>query len=183
MARYSRRRSSRRRSTRKQRGGDGFAFSSAAFTTTGGVPIENRGAYSHCESDFRVAPAIGTQTLWGGGSRKKRGRKQKKQRGGGCGCMASSPLMTGGGAGTGGYSLVFDNNSLGKTYSAIDKPACPQTGGSSIYEQVAYPASYGYDQNSAYLSSSAHFLEPVRDVSRCASGGARRRRTVRATRR
>jgi hypothetical protein len=88
--------------------------------------------------------------------------------------------MRGGGAGTGGYQLSYSDNSLGKVYPEIVKAACPgQTGGGSIYEHVAYPASYGYDTGSAYLSSSAHFLEPKADVTRCASGGSRKSRKSR----
>lgn len=169
-----------RRTHRRQRGGDGYGYTSTAFTTTGGVPLESRTAYSHCYGDMRVAPAISSNpTLWGGRrSRRKhrKTRKHRKHRGGACCGMVQPPAMNGGGAGTGGYSLTYDN-SLGKTYSEIVKAPCPQAGGAaSIYEHVAYPASYGYDTSSAVLSDSAHFLEPKPDVSRCASGGSRRRK-------
>ena len=170
------RRSYKRRHTRRQRGGDGYGYASTAFTASGNVPIESRTSYNHCDSGARVAPAAISPTLWGGR------RRSRRQRGGACGCMATPPLMTGGGAGTGGYSLTFDNT-LGKTYSGIDKAACPQAGGASIYENVAYPASYGYDTGSVFLSDSAHFLVPQADVSRCASGGRRKTRRSKKHRR
>jgi hypothetical protein len=157
----------KRRHTRRQRGGAGFSFSGPAFTTAGGVNVESRGGYDHCYSDMRVAPAVNTPTLWGGR------RRTRGQRGGNC---SSCGPMRGGGAGTGGYSLSYDNNSLGKVYSETVKPGCPQTGGAtSIYDLVSYPASYGYNTGSAVLTDSAHYLEPVSGVSRCASGGSRRR--------
>jgi hypothetical protein len=163
-----------KRRSRKQRGGDGYGYASTAFTASAGIPIESRTSYSHCDSGMRVAPATGSPTLWGGR------RRTRRQRGGACCGMVQAPAMNGGGAGTGGYSLAFDN-SLGKTYSEVVKAPCPsQAGGSgSIYEQVAFPASYGYDTGSAFLSSSAHFLEPKADVSRCASGGRRKTRRSR----
>lgn len=166
MARTHKRRHTRKH---KQRGGDGVGYTGVAFNVNG-APAENRISYSHCGPEMRMAPDVGTRTLWGG-------RRRRTQRGGGCCGVVYPSAMTGGGAGTGGYSMVFDN-SLDKTYSAIDKAVCPppaQAGGASIYEQVAFPASYGYDTGSAYLSDSAHFLIPKGDVSRCASGGRRRR--------
>ena len=175
-------RTHKRRHTRKhkQRGG-GWGYSGIATTTPGGVPLENRASYDHCYDDMRVAPAVSSNpTLWGGRRRSRRQRqrdsRRHRQRGAGCSsCMLQAPPMNGGGAGTGGYSLVFDN-SLGKTYSGIDKAACPsaQMGGDGSIGP--FPASYGYDTGSAFLSSSAHFLEPKADVSRCASGGRRRSR-------
>jgi hypothetical protein len=180
MARKTHRRAHKKRATRRrQTGGGGWGYTGSVMTAAG-APLENRASYEHCYDDMRVAPAVGTPTLWGG-SRKARSRKQ---RGGACGnCSAPQQLLnqSAGGAGTGGYSLNFDN-SLGKVYSGFDKAPCPQAGGASTEEIVAFPASYGYGPSSAYLSSSAHFLEPISGVSRCASGG-RRRRTRRHRRR
>jgi hypothetical protein len=178
--------------SRRQHGG-GWGYSGTALTTPGGVPVENRVGYDHCYDDMRVGPSVGSPTLWGGsrkhrssrkhggrkhGGRKHGGRKHRgsrKQQGGNCSsCVIPAPAMNGGGAGTGGYALTFDN-SLGKVYAEAVKAPCPtQAGGASIYEHVAYPASYGYDTGSAFLSDSAHFLIPNPDVSRCASGGRRK---------
>jgi hypothetical protein len=187
-------RRTRKQKSRRQHGG-GWGYSGTALTTPGGVPVENRVGYDHCYDDMRVGPSVGSPTLWGGrrkhsSSRKHSGRKHRdsrkrsgsrKQQGGNCSsCVIQAPamnggnVMTGGGAGTGGYALTFDN-SLGKVYAEAVKAPCPaQAGGASIYEHVAYPASYGYDTGSAFLSDSAHFLIPKPDVSRCASGGRRK---------
>jgi hypothetical protein len=169
----------KRASRRRQTGGGGWGYT-GSLQTAAGAPLENRVSYEHCYDDMRVAPAVGTPTLWGG-YRKARSRRQQ---GGACGdCAAPQALLNqaGGGAGTGGYSLTYDN-SIGKVYAEAVKAPCPsQAGGGSIYEHVAYPASYGYDRGSAYLSSSAHFLEPKAGVTHCASGG--RRRTKRHRRR
>jgi hypothetical protein len=171
-------RRTRKQKSRRQHGG-GWGYSGTALTTPGGVPVENRVSYDHCYDEMRVAPSVGSPTLWGGSSRKHSGRKYRgrKHRGGSCSsCVIPAPAMNGGGAGTGGYALTFDN-SLGKVYAEAVKAPCPaQAGGASIYEHVAYPASYGYDTGSAFLSDSAHFLIPKPDVSRCASGGRRKSR-------
>jgi hypothetical protein len=169
MVRKTHRRAHKKRATRRrQAGGGGWGYTGSIMTAAG-APLENRVSYEHCSGDTRVAPAVGTPTLWGG--------SRRRQRGGGCSaCYAPQQLLnqSAGGAGTGGYSLSFDNNSLGKVYSGIEKAPCPQAGGASTEEIVAFPASYGYGPSSAYLSSSAHFLEPISGVSRCASGGRRR---------
>jgi hypothetical protein len=172
MVRKTHRRAHKKRATRhrRQTGGGGWGYTGSIMTAAG-APLENRVNYEHCSGDTRVAPAVGTPTLWGGSRR-------RKQRGGSCSsCYAPQQLLnqSAGGAGTGGYSLNFDN-SLGKVYSGFDKAPCPQAGGASVYEHVEFPASYGYGPSSAYLSSSAHFLEPISGVSRCASGGRRRTR-------
>lgn len=176
MARHSKK--SRRTHRRKQWGGDGSAFSGAAFRTPGGVFVENRVAYSHCgDARAGMAPNVSAfETTQFGGKR----RRSQRQRGGGCGCMAwPQTRQSGGGSGTGGYAINITSNDLGKVYAGIDKGACPpgpQMGGAAVDDLgiVSYKTGYGFDASSPVSTDSAHYLNPV-GYNRTMAGGRRRR--------
>jgi hypothetical protein len=145
----------------KQRGG-AYGYTASAFSTPGGVAVENRASYDHCYGDMRAAPAVtptGAMLQSGGAC-------------GGCGLQ-----QVGGGSATGGYGFQLDN-SLGKVYAELPKGACPQTGGAAAeeYGLVSYPVGYSFDKAHAVVTPSAMYLDPVRYDRTCQGGGSRRRR-------
>jgi hypothetical protein len=185
---------------RVQRGGGPgmgqFGFTGPAGMSAAGVPLDSRGAwYSHCGWDNArsAAPDIGRYMTTQFGGHYGRSRKQRKaQKGGACGTCngaAYPPMLkqSGGGGGTGGYSTVL-NNVNGKVHDGYLVAPCPaapretQVGGASSPEQiVSYSTGYGYTPSSVVSTSSAHYLDQIGYNKTC-SGGARRTRRVRRSR-
>jgi hypothetical protein len=164
---HSTRRKIRRtgRKGRKQHGG-AYGYSAPAFSTPGGVEIENRAGYDHCYGDMRAAPVVTAAGAMRGGARQQVGGAC-----GGCGLQ-----QVGGGSATGGYGFQLDN-SLGKVYAGLPIGPCLQTGGAAAdeYGRVSYAAGYGYDKSHAVVTPSAMYLDQVPYDRTCQGGGARRR--------
>ena len=147
------------RKGRKQRGG-AYGYTASAFSTPGGVAVENRASYDHCYGDMRPAPAVTpTGAMQAGGA-----------------CNTCGFPQVGGGSGTGGYGFQLDN-SLGKVYAELPKGPCPQSGGAAAEEYgiVSYPSGYGFDKAHAVVTPSAMYLDPVRYDRTCQGGGSRKR--------
>ena len=155
-----------RRTGRKQRGG-AYGYTASAFSTPGGVAVENRASYDHCYGDMRPAPAVTpTGAMQAGGA-----------------CNTCGFPQVGGGSATGGYGFQLDN-SLGKVYADLPKGPClQQTGGAAAEEYgiVSYPSGYGFDKAHAVVTPSAMYLDPVRYDRTCQGGGSRKSRKVRRT--
>jgi hypothetical protein len=176
MARhYKKSRRTTRKGKKSQRGGDGSAFSGAAFQTPGGVFVENRVPYSHCgDPRASLAPNVAAfeTTQFGG----------RKQRGGGCGCMAWPPTkQSGGGSGNGGFAVDVTSNEMMKSYASLVKAPCPpsQMGGAAVDELgiVSYKTGYGFDTSSPVSTDSAHYLNPI-GYNRTMAGGLRKSRSA-----
>jgi hypothetical protein len=171
---------------RKQRGGDGFGYTGAAFDAAGGMaPVESRVAFSHCDAPARPGSLVG-------GARRKGRRTARAQRGGACNsCSAPAQLYAQSqqvGGGSGGYGFQLSNE-LGKVYPALTVGACPgaQTGGASMADARvidSYPAGYGYGPESVreINSGTAHYLDQISYGRQCMGGGARRRRNRKGSR-
>lgn len=157
------------RTKRAQQRGGAYGYSASAFSTPGGVAVENRASYDHCYGDMRPAPAVTpTGAMQAGGA-----------------CNTCGFPQVGGGSGTGGYGFQLDN-SLGKVYAELPKGPClQQTGGAAAEEYgiVSYPSGYGFDKAHAVVTPSAMYLDPVRYDRTCQGGGRRKvRRTGRQVR-
>lgn len=167
------------RAHRKQRGGDGFGYTDAAFTASAGMaPVESRVAFSHCGFLPRPGSLVG-------GARRRRG--SRRQRGGNCTSCAPSQVLinqavqqqVGGGAGTGGYAVNVSSNEMGKMYASVDRAPCPsQMGGASMADTRAvdsYSAGYGYGPESVreINSGTAHYLDQMSYGRQCMGGGGR----------
>jgi hypothetical protein len=152
---------------RRQRGG-AYGYTAPAFSTTGGVNVENRSSYDHCYADMRDAPAVtpaGAMQM--GGACNSCGFQQ----------MGGARQQVGGGSATGGYGFQLDN-SMGKVYADLPKGACmTQSGGAAAdqYGVVSYPVGYGFDKAHAVVTPSAMYLEPVGYDRTCQGGGGRRK--------
>lgn len=173
--RTARRRQQKQKQNKKTQQGGGWGYDSTAGISAAGAPFEARTAYDHCYSDPHAAM---TPTVNPIGA---------MQRGGACGCMAQPPLMrggrvaqTGGGSGTGGYSLTLNNDMGGKMYADVTRGPCPtsvQTGGGpGLPAEIAnsYSAGYGFGPAGVVQSPSATYMDRT-DYGRTCQGGGRRR--------
>lgn len=173
-----------------------YGFTGPAGMSAAGVPLDSRGAwYSHCGWDNArsATPDVGSYKTTQFGGHFGGSRKQRKQRGGSCACsgITMPPAIAqqkGGGGGAGGYSTILSND-LGKVHAGFAVAPCPpaprenQVGGASSPEQiVSYTTGFGYSPSSVVSTSSAHYLNQQAYNKTC-SGGARRTRKSRKSRR
>ena len=180
-------RASKTRKLRKrgQKGGD-YGFSGPAFMSAAGAPIESRMDQIDCMAVERPAPTL--QASYGGAR-----RSRKSQKGGACGCNALRLQQTGGGGGTGGYSVDVGANDIGKLYSAVTPGNCAtvplravggsrrsQRGGAT-YGLQSYTAGYDMNRPVEAGGGSAHYLDWTVYDKTCKGGARRRRASRRAT--
>lgn len=180
-----------RKAKRSQKGGD-YGFSGPAFMSAAGAPVESRMDQIDCMMVDRPAPTL--QASYGGA------RRSRKQKGGACGC--NSLRQTGGGGGTGGFSMDVMNNDLGK-YSAFTPGNCAtvparamvggsrknqqkqkqrrQRGGSEAYGLQSYTAGYDMNRPVEAGGGSAHYMDWSVYDKTCKGGARKGRKGSRAS--